>query len=239
MRIKQLGNGGAFDTESTNSSFLIDFNGLDKNYLLFDCGYNVFTKLKELEKEYPDIIKKISNIYVSHLDDDHVGSLKSLIYYRYYIHGLTTRVYSAVKEVETFLEDVNYKMSFNRLIENKICVYCYLKDNINGYTDHILTPVKTFHHLECYGLKIVNDDNCIYISGDTKVCEDTIITLKHIENTYGKYKIFHDFSNYNNYENNVHTCEYDFNKYYKDLKCFDKIIKYHNNEIFNEEWTTT
>ena len=24
MRIKQLGNGGAFDTESTNSSFLID-----------------------------------------------------------------------------------------------------------------------------------------------------------------------------------------------------------------------
>jgi len=239
MRIKQLGNGGAFDTESTNSSFLIDFNGLDKNYLLFDCGYNVFTKLKELEKEYPDIIKKISNIYVSHLDDDHVGSLKSLIYYRYYIHGLFTSVYSAVKEVETFIEDVNYKMSFNKLIENKICAYCYLKDNINVYDNHILTPVKTFHHLECYGLKIVNDGNCIYISGDTKVCEDTINTLKHIENTYSKYKIFHDFSNYNNYENNVHTCEYDFNKYYKDLKCFDKIIKYHNNENFNEEWMTT
>ena len=52
MKIKQLGNGGAFDYNQTNSSFLIELETND--YLLFDCGYNVFSKLRELGD---DIIK--------------------------------------------------------------------------------------------------------------------------------------------------------------------------------------
>ena len=64
MRIKQLGNGGAFDTESTNSSFLIDSSG---DYILFDCGYNVFYKLRELEKTEPNTIEKINTVNVDDL----------------------------------------------------------------------------------------------------------------------------------------------------------------------------
>ena len=135
MRIKQLGNGGAFDTESTNSSFLIDIGTPKKRSLiLFDCGYNVFAKLRELEKEDKDIIKDIEHIWISHLDDDHVGSLKSLIYYRYFIHGLTSAILKndLEKSLIYFLSDINQTMSFGRLETTNIVFICNKDELKNG-----------------------------------------------------------------------------------------------------------
>ena len=43
IKIKQIGNGGAFDYKSVNSSFLID-TGND-SYFLFDYGHSVFAEL--------------------------------------------------------------------------------------------------------------------------------------------------------------------------------------------------
>ena len=67
LTIQVLGDGGAFDTHKTNSSFLIDVNG---ERMLFDCGYNVFAKLKELKKTDRELIKNIDTIWISHAHDE-------------------------------------------------------------------------------------------------------------------------------------------------------------------------
>ena len=254
MKIKQLGNGGAFDYDKTNSSFLIDIGTEEKRSLiLFDCGYNVYSKLREIEKEDKNIIKDIDYIWISHLDDNHVGSLKTLIYYRYFVHGKSSIIMknSLEPELSKFLADMNFTMKFGKFEKTNI-YYIFKRPiiNISNNTTYIINEVKTFHHLECYGLYIqkVNKDDSIkdsslYISGDTKVCSETISTLEKIAHSLQdkliqNYKIFHDYSNWNSYENNVHTCEYDFNEYYlqnrliKDLE----ITKYHNSDDFNEDW---
>lgn len=253
MIVQQLGNGGAFDYDKTNSSFLIDIGTSEKRSLiLFDCGYNVFAKLRELEKEDKDIIKDIEHIWISHLDDDHVGSLKSLIYYRYFIHGLTSAILKndLEKSFMYFLSDINQTMSFGRLEKTDIVFTCNKDILKNGIYSYKIEPVKTFHHLECNGLMIKemyyqDVKSILYISGDTKVCKGTLEALNDIYSQTFKiginhktYKIFHDYSNWNSYENNVHTCKYDFDKYYlNDSKLKNlEITKYHNNEQFIEEW---
>jgi hypothetical protein len=251
MKIKQLGNGGAFDYDKTNSSFLIDIGTEEKRSLiLFDCGYNVYSKLREIEKEDENIIKDIDLIWISHLDDDHVGSLKTLIYYRYYILGKETPIIrnSLESELKNFLSDMNQTMKFGKFIETNI-LYIVDRPIIHiKNTTYVISETKTFHHLDCYGLcvkEINNETNeytsILYISGDTKVCSGTIEALNDIVQSIGtlkNYKIYHDYSNWNSYENNVHTCEYDFNKYYLQNDTFKdlEITKYHNNAEFDENW---
>lgn len=251
MKIKQLGNGGAFDYDKTNSSFLIDIGTDEKRSLiLFDCGYNVYSKLRELEKEDKDIIKDIDCIWISHLDDDHVGSLKTLIYYRYFVlHKETFILENSLKsELQNFLCDMNQTMHFGKFEKTNI-YYIVNRPIINiKNTTYIISETKTFHHLDCYGLCIKEINNktneyysILYISGDTKVCTGTLEVLNDIilnTVTLKNYKIYHDYSNWNSYENNVHTCEYDFNKYYLQNESFKdlEITKYHNNAEFNEDW---
>lgn len=237
MRIKQLGNGGAFDTESTNSSFLIDSSG---DYILFDCGYNVFYKLRELEKTEPSTIEKINTVFISHLDDDHVGSLKSLLHYRFYILNKTTTVISGVSEIEDFIKDVNFTMKFNQMVPEIICKFKLLDGSVS-LGSCILSSVDTFHRMKCSGLIIKGRYvGAIYISGDTKVCEATIKTMDELYNSNRNrlefLRMYHDFSNWNDYENNPHTCEHDFEKYYKDKPYYESIIKYHDNKEFNNNW---
>ena len=80
MLLKFIGTGSAFNTKlGCNSAYIIKNNSL----ILFDCGGDVFSKLKEL-----NIIKdEFKNIYIfiTHLHPDHIGSLGDLIYYNYFI----------------------------------------------------------------------------------------------------------------------------------------------------------
>jgi len=72
---RQLGNGTAFQTEQTNTSFTV-FD----DRILVDCGYNVFGKLKEL-----GIADKIELVCITHTHDDHIGSLGAFLYYREFV----------------------------------------------------------------------------------------------------------------------------------------------------------
>ena len=108
IKVRVLGSGGAFNTEMTNSSFLIE---IDDEVILFDCGYNVFTKLRELEATEPDIIQSIDKVIISHMDDDHMGSVKSLIYYRFYVLGLQTTLIIDEKNAGYFDINTTYSAS--------------------------------------------------------------------------------------------------------------------------------
>lgn len=73
LSIKFLGTGGAFETTFGNSSAIVQVHGQN---LLVDCGHSVFPRLMAL-----DLVSAVDAVLVTHLHDDHVGSLSTLILY--------------------------------------------------------------------------------------------------------------------------------------------------------------
>ena len=116
MKIKQIGNGGAFNYKETNSSFLIENN--DK-YLLFDCGHSVYQKLRELDESKEILLKDLQAVYISHFDDDHIGSLKTLIYYQYFVNQIILDIIVAEElyhEMNIFLKGLDgYNEDFRKV----------------------------------------------------------------------------------------------------------------------------
>lgn len=74
MHIKFIGTGGAFDHELGNSSALV---ALDGNHILIDCGYSIYPRLVE-----KGVIDSIDYLLITHLHDDHAGSLATTILHR-------------------------------------------------------------------------------------------------------------------------------------------------------------
>ena len=73
LEIKFIGTGGAFEVELGNSSAVVAMDG--SNYLV-DCGHSVFPRLVK-----SGLVDKIDGVFVTHLHDDHVGSLSSFVLY--------------------------------------------------------------------------------------------------------------------------------------------------------------
>ncbi|MFY0671853.1 MAG: ribonuclease Z [Bacteroidia bacterium] len=71
--IKFLGVGGAFNPELGNSSAIVNLNGQN---ILLDCGYTVYGRICQL-----GIAKQIDFVLITHLHNDHVGSLSTYIYH--------------------------------------------------------------------------------------------------------------------------------------------------------------
>ncbi len=217
--IRVIGDGGAFDTDRINSSFFIE---TDSSSILFDCGYNVFHELKRL-----DLVKDCDTIIISHTDDDHMGSVKSLIYMRYFMYGKSTQVVCGTNGVKEYFDGINWiyessgytKADIVRLFANN------LTPNNLGCN---ITTVEAIHHVKAIGIICSDTDKVIVISGDTKAnkkLEDTIINSWGIEDP--KLLIFHDYSYWNAPSRNVHACEGDFSVEYSD-SFKSKAIKYHN-----------
>ena len=257
MIIQQIGNGGAFDYNKTNSSFLINLtNEKYPLYLLFDCGNNVFAKLRKMEVEQNiEIIKYIDYVFISHFDDDHDGSIKTLGYYRYFMLGKTTNILCnpLSSELAERLKGINKKIIFGKFSPAKIFNFV---ENFNGIKKNIgFKVIEGTHHTEAYGLligKVISGvfNNFVYISGDTKVNENTIKIIENVKATIAhaecynltnniellknSYKIFHDYSHWDNYDQQSHTCKYDFDKYYeKFIEDGVEINKYHTGDEYN------
>ena len=257
MIIQQIGNGGAFDYNKTNSSFLINLtNEKYPLYLLFDCGNNVFAKLRKMEVEQNiEIIKYIDYVFISHFDDDHDGSIKTLGYYRYFMLGKTTNILCnpLSSELAERLKGINKKIIFGKFSPAKIFNFV---ENFNGIKNNIgFKVIKGTHHTEAYGLligKVISGvfNNFVYISGDTKVNENTIKIIENVKATIthaecykltnnidllkNSYKIFHDYSHWDNYDQQSHTCKYDFDKYYGQfIEDGVEINKYHTGDEYN------
>jgi ribonuclease BN (tRNA processing enzyme) len=112
MIIEVIGVGGAFSYELGNSSVLAWDNSY-KSAILFDCGSTVFSDLRKKEQqEKRDIISKIDSVFISHLHDDHYGSVATLLEYRFWIHKKSTKFTASVPFVEVFksrMDDYNAK----------------------------------------------------------------------------------------------------------------------------------
>ena len=84
LEIEFLGCGGAFDVIEGNSSALITAYG---KKILIDCGPAVYPKLKQ-----KNIIKDIDVVFITHTHEDHIGSLSTLIYDKWFLHQQKTTI---------------------------------------------------------------------------------------------------------------------------------------------------
>lgn len=73
MKIQFIGTGGAFDVEYGNSAAILTVSGQN---ILIDCGHSVFPELVK-----SGLADTIDAVILTHLHDDHAGSLSSLILY--------------------------------------------------------------------------------------------------------------------------------------------------------------
>ncbi len=80
MNLRFLGVGGAFDPEFGSSSALVE-SGAD-TLTLIDCGCTTYLDLRRT-----GMVDRVTHVLITHMHDDHVGSLGSLIYHHYYING--------------------------------------------------------------------------------------------------------------------------------------------------------
>lgn len=83
VEIDFLGVGGAFDIEEGDSSVLIKTKS--GKFLLIDCGYTSYYKLKKM-----DLISDVDIVFITHTHSDHQSGLSTLIYDRFFLHNKTT-----------------------------------------------------------------------------------------------------------------------------------------------------
>lgn len=79
MEIKFLGTGGAFEPEYYNSAALISVAG---KKLLIDAGFTVYPRLVKL-----NLVRAFDYILITHLHNDHSGSLANLLLHRNILTG--------------------------------------------------------------------------------------------------------------------------------------------------------
>ena len=236
--IKQIGNGGALNTEDTNSSFLISLN---EELLLFDCGYSVYTKLRKLDRKGKIDLKHLKYVYISHLDDDHVGSLKSLMYYQFFVNKIRLNIlfdkkihkelnsYINFKKINKHTVKDNYKFIKQKIVKPIKIKNNKIKLNVNDNKKIKLKTINTEHHKECFGLKIKYKKYSFAITGDT-------VAIKKIEKACKKCDfVFHDFSKWNEPSRQVHACEDNIKQVYS-KKFINKLKFYHNDEKYNKKW---
>ena len=236
--VRQLGNGGAFNTEMTNTSFT-----LFDDTVLVDCGYNVFQKLKD----NPEIGKKIRIVLITHDHDDHIGSLVSFLYWREFVEvNGDVLVYADTSAASTYIKDIissgkyvypsiskpleHIKFTNNiqdvniALFEHKVEVY-NLTQPTHGHLFNTAYRFVLSHGLD-------NTRYAITISGDTKANKQLIDFSKK-----GDYWIlFHDISHLNSLEN-IHATIPEIEQLYT-LEDIQHIIPVHTGSPdFKEVWS--
>lgn len=257
VKFKRIGNGGAFNWKMTNSSFLINCIVQEEttipntapttkeSYLLFDCGYSVFPKLMELDEAGEIDINNLTSIFISHMDGDHIGSLKILIQYMYYMKNKVLRILCGEKlfdELYNHLYEINATVENFTSIRNQICNIESIEHKEwflnNGV---VFQPFEVEHYQPAYGLKTYdpNQQYNLIISGDT-IPTRNILNVINSNEVYDNHAwtasvVFHDYSTWDCPEKQVHSCDKALNNTYP-KEVIENLNKYHNNESFLSGW---
>jgi hypothetical protein len=96
-----LGTGGAFDLAEKNSSVLLK---TARGGILIDCGSTVFSELQSKK-----LLDDINYVFITHTHEDHIGSLSTLIYYKYFVQKQKIKIEclpSVAKKVNDYLINI-------------------------------------------------------------------------------------------------------------------------------------
>lgn len=175
IEIEFLGTGGAFDFKEGNSSMLIKTVNGD---ILIDCGSLVYSELMRMEKQ-----PNIKYIFITHMHEDHIGSLSTFSYYKKYQMGQNVFIEcneNMEGDLKNYLDNVCKMPKGSYVINNnKSDVYT----DLNMRVFKIDTTGNHFEGLHTSGFvfqfRKSNEDIFIVFSGDINIPITEVIEKNH------------------------------------------------------------
>ena len=147
-----------------NNSAYIESNN---NLYIIDCGFSVFNKIKNNFdfNKYNSI-----NVIITHLHNDHAGSLSQLVLYLWFVYNIKTNIIGKCCKIKEYLEITG--------TPNEAYI---LKNSFEN-----LEFIKTNHtpFLDSYGFNFKIDNKNILYTGDTNTFEPFIPYLADIDELY-------------------------------------------------------
>jgi ribonuclease BN (tRNA processing enzyme) len=229
VEINFLGTGGAFDLEEKNSSALIKTAA---GTILIDCGSTVYTQLRE-----KSLIESVDYVFITHCHEDHIGSLSTFIYHKYFIQKQTVKIEcipSLKPLLETYLIDICGHMPDSFIINSE---ESFLYEDLNMMAYKIETTGYHFKDYPSSGFvfkfRKSGEDFYVLYSGDINTPFINLIEsmspdlytslLKSSENVF----IFHE-STSRDYPPAFPHCKYDKLETIVDI--FPNIYTYHHSQ---------
>lgn len=165
-KLRFIGRGSAFNTElGCNSGYIVK----NKSLVLFDCGGDVFGRLKHMRVLTDDIESII--VFETHLHPDHVASLGDLIYYSHFIAKLREKI--RIVSIDAGLVTLLSLMGVRQEFYNIHLIEANKKDLIfdSEFGEIVCEAVKNKHYpdMESCGYIVNVDNTTLYYSGDS--CE--------------------------------------------------------------------
>lgn len=160
--LKFLGSDSGFGIN--NNSAYIEEKG---KLTIIDCGFTVFTQIK---KKFDLNKYKEINVIITHLHNDHAGSLSQLILYSYFIFNKKVNVISKCSKIKEYL-DITGTPEDAYTLYNKF-------ENVEF--------IRTEHtrYLDSYGFKLCVNGKKIVYTGDTNILEPFIKYTNDIDEFY-------------------------------------------------------
>ena len=160
--LRFLGRDSGFGKEN-NSTYIEHEN----KFFLIDCGFTVFSQLKEKFdfNKYDEI-----NVIITHLHNDHAGTLSQFILYLYFIYNKKINVITNCKRIKEFLDITGTPED------------AYILKKENEYIKFI----KTEHvkYLDSYGFELNINSRKIIYTGDTNTLEPFKPYLEDVDEFY-------------------------------------------------------
>lgn len=159
-----------------------------KILIFFDMGGNIYERVireKLLQEGLNEVV-----IVITHLHDDHVGSLASLIEYCDIVLNLIpTVIYPNLEEMEKTLLSMGVRMGEYELLLPRECEMFAIREYKQKHNELI----------EAYGYLFELEGKKMYYSGDTNLIQMEIIDMLLDE------KIEHIYHEVTRYHNHAHT----------------------------------
>ena len=198
LKLNFLGIGSGFNVALGNTSAF--FKDKYENFYLIDCGFDVFPKL--INYKLLDGVNNIT-VFLTHLHDDHSGSLATLMFYSYYVlHKKITIIFPTYDIMRLIsLQGKLRQVNFNIYKENTIY------EDKKKILEYQFIPTRHVDGMHCFSLRIKNmmdkDTDVIYYSGDSRILfKDAINTLELQFNP--DIKIYQDVTHLKSFDEAVH-----------------------------------
>lgn len=157
-----IGNDAGFGNKNNSAYFEID-----NELFIVDCGFSVFNEIKNKFdfNKYREI-----NIIITHLHNDHAGSLSQTILYLWFIYGKKTNIVSNCLNIRKYLE-ITGTPSASYEIKNSLENLKFIKTR---HTDY----------LDAYGFVMNVGDRKILYTGDTCTLDPFLPYIYDIDELY-------------------------------------------------------
>ena len=140
-----VGNDYGFGNRNT-SAYIEEDNEL----FIIDCGFTVFNEIK---KRFDFTKYKKINIIITHLHNDHAGSLSQFILYLWFLYKIKANVISSCTNIKQYL-DITGTMPEAYTLKTELNNVKFIK------TDHV-------KYLDSYGIFLIFNNKKLLYTGDT------------------------------------------------------------------------